>query len=457
MRDKHQVIEEPCEFKGSSTVLKSSGSREGVADFTRSCQDAIEAIFQAITLKAKYVLDADIAKCFDRINHEQLLRKLNTFPTLRKQIREWLRAGVMDGEELFPTSLGTPQGGVISPLLANIALHGMEERIKTLAESFDMKYRGRNKQIPKRDKRSSVSLIRYADDFVIFHENISVVQRCKEVISDFLKDMGLELKPSKTRLAHTLNKYEGEKPGFNFLGFNIRQYKVGKYRSGQNSLGELLGFKTIIKPSKESIKKHYHSLKEVIEKSRGLSQTELINILNPMIRGWCNYFRAVNSSEVFYFFEALVYWKLRKWAKHRHPNKGEKWIKQKYWQSIKEDNWVFATNRAINPLKLLKHGETKIVNHVKVKGSSSPFDGNLIYWSTRLGQNPQMPIRVAKLLKWQQGKCLHCGLVFKDGDVMEIDHIVPKAHGGKDLYENFQLLHRHCHDEKTANDGKFGS
>jgi RNA-directed DNA polymerase len=210
----------------------------------RSCQDAIKAISQAITQKAKYVLDADISKCFDRIHHEQLLLKLNTFPTLRRQIRAWLKAGVMDGQELFPTDEGCPQGGVISPLLANIALHGMEERIKTLAETFSMKYHSRNKQISKRDKRSSVSLIRYADDFVIIHEDVNAVQKCKEVILEFLRDMGLELKPSKTRLVHTLQDFDGEKPGFDFLGFNIRQYKAGKHSSGRNGHKEILGYKT---------------------------------------------------------------------------------------------------------------------------------------------------------------------------------------------------------------------
>jgi RNA-directed DNA polymerase len=191
----------------------------------RACHDAIAAIFGAIRYKAKYVLDADIAKCFDRIDQKKLLDKLNTFPTLRRQIKSWLKAGVMDCKELFPTSEGTPQGGVISPLLANIALHGMEYRIKEYVGS--LKYLDKN----KKNRMDSVSLIRYADDFVILHKDLTVVQGCQTLIADWLKDMGLELKPSKTRLAHTLNTVENEKPGFNFLGFNIRQFSVGKYRA----------------------------------------------------------------------------------------------------------------------------------------------------------------------------------------------------------------------------------
>jgi RNA-directed DNA polymerase len=211
----------------------------------RACHDAVAAIFDSIRYKAKYVLDADIAKCFDRIDQRKLLNKLNTFPTMRRQIKSWLEVGVMDGNELFPTSEGTPQGGVISPLLANIALHGMEHRIKEYVGS--LKYLDKN----KKNRMDSVSLIRYADDFVILHKDLTVIQGCQTLIADWLKDMGLELKPSKTRLAHTLNAVENEKPGFNFLGFNIRQFSVGKYHSGKSSQGELLGFKTIITPSKE--------------------------------------------------------------------------------------------------------------------------------------------------------------------------------------------------------------
>jgi len=216
----------------------------------RSCHDAVGAIFNAIRYKAKYVLDADIAKCFDRINHDTLLGKLNTYPTLRRQIRAWLKAGVMDGKEIFPTIEGTPQGGVISPLLANIALHGIEELIKGLAPKFDMK-RPDNTQLGIRDKLKSISLIRYADDFVVLHEDIEVIKLCKSEIEKWLSDIGLELKPSKTRLAHTLNKLEDEEPGFNFLGFNIRQFPSGKYNSGKKSKVGLLGFKTIITPSQQ--------------------------------------------------------------------------------------------------------------------------------------------------------------------------------------------------------------
>ncbi|MCW6051298.1 group II intron reverse transcriptase/maturase [Lyngbya sp. CCAP 1446/10] len=409
----------------------------------RSCHDAIGAIYIAINQMPKFVLDTDIAKCFDKINHEQLLKKINTFPTMRRQIKAWLKSGVMDGEELFATSEGTPQGGVISPLLANIALHGMEERIMQYAETW----KGH-----KRANRHSLSLIRYADDFVILHKDITVVQRCREIISEWLNDMGLELKPSKTRLAHTLHKYEGEKPGFDFLGFNVRQYEVGKYQSKQ-------GFKTLITPSKKSQKVHYDRISEIVDRHKAAPQEALISRLNPIIRGWSNYFSTVVSKETFSEQDALLYSKLRAWAKHRHPTgKNGHEITSKYWQTDDDRNWVFATKESGKiASRLLIHADTPIVRHVKVKGESSPYDENLVYWSSRMGRNPQMPKRVLTLLKAQKGKCTHCELYFRESDVLEVDHIIPKSLGGKDEYKNLQLLHRHCHDVKTTKDGSLKS
>ena len=422
----------------------------------RSCHDAVGAIFNAIRSKSKFVLDADISKCFDRINHDVLLKKLNTYPTLRRQIRAWLKAGVMDGKNLFPTDEGTPQGGVISPLLANVALHGMEELIKGLAPKFDIK-RPDNTQLGIRDKLKSISLIRYADDFVIVHENLEVIKMCKTEIEKWLSGIGLELKPSKTRLAHTLNKLEDEEPGFNFLGFNIRQFPVGKYNSGSKSKSGLLGFKTIITPSKESQKRHYRKVAEVIDKSRGLDQATLIMKLNPIIRGWCNYFSTVVSQKIFERLWHLVVWKLLKWGRHRHRNKGRGWIRLKYFKTVEGNNWTFATREDKNPLMLIQHSSTEIKRYVKVKGIASPYDGDWIYWSSRMGTHPEVSTRVAKLLKKQKGKCALCGNYFTDGDSIEVDHLVPTSLGGRNSYDNWQLLHRHCHDKKTALDGSLGN
>ena len=403
----------------------------------RSCHDAIAAIFDSTSKKAKYVLDADIAKCFDRINHKALLDKVKTYPTLRRQLKSWLKAGVLERDNFSHTNQGTPQGGVISPLLANIALHGMEERVKQYAETL----KGQ-----KSKNRQALSLIRYADDFVIIHEDINVILACQKIIADWLSDIGLELKPSKTKLTHSLNEYEGN-VGFEFLGFHIQQHKVGNYRCAKSSQGIPLGFKTIITPSKPKIKAHLVKIAEAIDTHKTAPQAALISKLNPIIRGWSNYYSTVVSKETFSKCDLLTYDKLRAWARTR--GKGSI-SKDKYWRTVGDRNWCFSTE---NGLELINHTATPILRHVKVKSEASPYNGDWIYWSKRRGEYPETPTRVSKLLKEQKGICSHCGLYFTGTDIVEIDHIKPKSLGGKDEYKNLQLIHRHCHDTKTASDG----
>ncbi|NEP37094.1 MULTISPECIES: group II intron reverse transcriptase/maturase [unclassified Moorena] len=399
----------------------------------RSCHDAIEAIFKCISQKPKWVLDADISKCFDKINHDALLSKINTYPSMKRLIKNWLKAGVIDKETFSPTNEGTPQGGIISPLLANIALHGMENRINEYAQT-----------LPgcKRDNKKALKLIRYADDFVITHKSKEVVEECQRIISEWLRDIGLELKPEKTKLTHTFK-------GFDFLGFNIRQYPVGKNQSKQ-------GFKTIIKPSKEKVKEHWKRLSSEISKHKAAPQNALIRHLKPIIRGWCNYNRSVVSSETFSDLDNMLWNKLQRWGYRRHPNKSKTWVNKKYWgtkvekpkepwEAPKIDNWVFMTNEENY---LPKHAKTKIVRHVKVKESRSPFDGDLVYWSNRMQKHPEMTSQKGKLLKRQEGKCADCGLTFRDGDLLETHHIIPRAQGGNDQLRNLELLHLHCHDVK---------
>jgi RNA-directed DNA polymerase len=412
----------------------------------RSCHDAIEAIFLAIRYKAKYVLDADIAKCFDRIDHKALLEKVATFPSLRRQIKAWLKCGVMDKGAFEETKLGTPQGGVISPLLANIALHGLEERVKQYVETL--------KGGSKTSRRMAISLIRYADDFVVLHEDISAVQKCKEIITDWLKGIGLELSQAKTQMTHTLHKMpDGTKPGFDFLGFTIRQFPMGKHQSGKNTNGQRLGFKTVIRPASKKVKLHNDKLASVIDAHKAAPQAALIKHLNPIIRGWANYYSAVCSKEIFSNLGKDLYSKLRSWAHRRHSNKSGTWCAKKYWHTIGNNNWTFASAKGGNPLILQGHSAIPIVRHTKVKGEASPYDGDLAYWSARMGAHPEASAREAKLLKRQKGKCAYCGLTFRPRDLWEVDHIQPKSRGGKDTYDNLQLLHRHCHDLKSRYDG----
>lgn len=423
----------------------------------RSCHDAVKQIKNCIQSEAKFVLDADIAKCFDRINHEKLLQKLKIKGKVRQQIKAWLKSGVIDQGAFTATSEGTPQGGVISPLLANITLHGLEETLKQYAETLDIRY-NTGKMRSYRDKRASLSVIRYADDFVVFHKDKAVIQRCREIISDWLAGIGLELKPEKTRLTHTLYPELSEDgfAFFDFLSHHVQQYPAGKYRSNINTQGRILGFNTLITPSKKASKAHQEQVGRIIRKHRSSPQAALIKDLNPVIRGWTSYFTNSDAQTIGELSkqDRLTYLKLRRWAKRRCGNISDGHIR--YWRNVDGNNWVFATRSGkANPLRLLSHKEfgSSSTDYVKVKGDKSPFDGDSVYWSSRLGKHPEMSNQKAKLLKQQKGKCTWCELRFQEWDVMEVDHKIPKALGGKDEWKNLQLLHRHCHDEKTASDG----
>lgn len=319
----------------------------------------------------------------------------------------------------------------------------MESRIKEYAGTW------------KGDKvknKASLSLTRYADDFVIIHEDLEVVKTCHGIIGQWLAQIGLELNQEKTKIIHTLNEYEDNKPGFNFLGFNIRQYPAGKYQSGRKTNGEILGFKTIIKPSKEKVKEHYRKLADIIDNHKAVSQRVLIAKLAPVIKGWCNYYKTVCSKETFSKLNHLLCLKLIRWGKRRHSNKRKTWTIKKYWRTIGTNNWRFSCIEEDNYVVLPMHTETKITRHIKVKGDASPYDGNFTYWASRMGKHPEVKSSVARLLKKQKGKCTLCNLTFKPGDKIESDHIVPCQAGGNKLKDNLQLLHKHCHDIKTKTD-----
>ncbi len=408
--------------------------------------------------KPKYVLDADISKCFDCINHLALLQKLGHTGKVRQQTKAWLKSGVIDQRVFTATSEGTPQGGVSSPLLANIALHGMETMLMEFAKTLDIRRNDKGQQLSWQSKVKSLTFIRYADDFMVLHSDLNVVQRCRELISEWLNGMGLELKPSKTRIAHTLHPELSEdgKAGFDFLGYHIRQFPAGKYRSHkQPSTKQPVGFITLITPSKDACKKHQLDIKIVIRKHKHSPQALLINELNPIIRGWVNYysFSDAQTTGELTRQDNLIFQKLRTWARYRVGD----WYKarKKYWTKIGKNNWVFATRKGnANPLRLLTHTEfgSSSTEYVKVKGEYSPYNGKLVYWSTRMGRSPDMPHRKATLLNKQKGVCPWCCLRFREGNLLETDHILATALGGKDVYKNLQLLHGHCHDEKTALD-----
>lgn len=396
----------------------------------RSCHDAIQAIFNCMQQASKYVLDADIAKCFDRINHEALLAKLGTFPELRRVIKAWLQAGIVDGGELFPTSEGTPQGGVISPLLMNVALHGLAKAI----EDHFQKY----KLLPTGGTRWKPVVIRYADDLVVLHRDLEVIRRVKEIASEWLRGMGLEMKLSKTRITHTLNEIDGP-AGFEFLGFNIRQYDRGENRGIRIGSGDRRSFTPSIRPSQTSQKRLLRKVREIVHAHRTWPQAGVIRAINPILRGWGNYFSTVVSKDIFHKLDHLIFWKLWAWASRRHPNKGREWIVRKYWHL--RPGWEFRTE---NGFRLLKLSTISIRRHIKVQGDRSPFDGDVIYWSTRLGRHPELPRGLSSLLKEQRGICPSCGLYFKLGDRLALADL-PQGDAGQQPSCR-AVVHEHCLD-----------
>ena len=401
----------------------------------RSAHDAIEHIFIGINQCQKYVLDADIAKCFDKINHSELLRKINTFPKMRKQIKAWLKAGILDDQELVPTDEGTPPW-VIAPLLANIALHGMINDIQSQYNS--------TKRISGKSHSWKPIIIRYADDFVVFHIDKNVIHEIQNKISEWLKPLGLTLQDEKTKICHTFHKTEDKEPGFDFLGFNVRQFKDNRAR---------LGYKTIIKPSKKSVQRHVQQLRTVLQTHKNAKVADIIKKLNPIIRGWSNYYRTVCSAETFKSVHHNLYMMLTQWGRRRTKN--YKTTYQKYWKEI-DGVMTFSSDapKGGEPMVLKSHNQFRIKRHTKVKGEKSPYDSDWAYWCERLVKTPGLSTRMQKLLKKQKGSCGICGLKFSSEDKLEIDHIIPKIDGGNNTYKNLQLLHRHCHDNKTGKENQ---
>ncbi|MEO0869299.1 MAG: reverse transcriptase domain-containing protein [Cyanobacteria bacterium J06642_11] len=403
-----QALEPEWEAKFEPNVY---GFRPG-----RSCQDAIGAIFLSIRQKPKYVLEGDIAGCFDNISHSALLDKTETPPFIRRLLRGWLKCGVIDGT-FQPTERGTPQGGTASPILALIALHGLASHIDSLGT-----------------KAYPIQAIFYADDFVVLAAREADIHRAKIATEQWLQGMGLELHPDKTKISHTL---EGE-AGFEFLGFHIRQYRVGKYASKR-------GYKTLIKPSKTSEKCHYRQLAKIVSTHQAGTQAKLIKHLNPVIIGWCNYYASVVSKQRFSVLAYRLFNRLMRWARRRHPNLNLHQVVFRYWLVRQGDGWIFQTPDGI---KLHQHWETPIRRHTKVRASKSPYDGDWAYWGTRMGYYPELTPLRARLLKQQRGKCSYCGLTFTSEDQIEIHH--QDGDHDNSRFRNLTLLHRHCHDQVHA-------
>jgi len=307
---------------------------ETLADFRsfgfrlyRSAQDASQYAFQCLVhpKAAPWVLEGDISGCFDNISHEWLKENI---PMDKRILHEFMKAGYLYEQQLFPTDRGTPQGGVISPILANMVLDGMETLIMN--------------QYPN----MKVHFIRYADDFIVTAPTKETAHELKELVRGFLWQRGLELSGEKTAITHIDD-------GFDFLGWNIRKYK-----------GKLL-----MKPSKASVQKVTQKVSDIVRKASAWTQEQLINALNPIITGWTNYHRHVASKATFQRMDAIMWNLLWKWAKRRHPQKGHQWIVSRYWHTEGTRNWVFKSDSR----KLGLFSDIRIKRHPQVKLEMNPY------------------------------------------------------------------------------------
>ena len=323
----------------------------------RGCRDAIAQCFCALAKKdsPRWILEADIKACFDWIDHEWLLENVCID---KKILKQWLKCGYFENNKLYPTKAGTPQGGVISPTLANITLDGLEKAVKKVWS-----------------RKTKVNFIRYADDFIITASSKEVLtEKILPIIEEFLSKRGLTLSEEKTKITRI-------EDGFDFLGQNIRKFN-NKYHA---------------EPSAGNIKAYYENVRNVIKSCRGSNAEKLIMKLNPVIRGWANYHKYVQSSRIFAEAEMNIYFLLNQWARRKHGNKTPKWIRNHYWGKSHDRRHFSCTvqgkNGKYRVLELVKTSDIKLHKYIKLKGTSNPFNfDEMEYFKMRRIKENSVPI-----------------------------------------------------------------
>lgn len=313
----------------------SYGFREG-----RRCADALEQCFTVLSRKTSspWVLEGDIRACFDEISHEWLLEHV---PMDKFMLRAWLKAGYWEKGQLFPTTAGTPQGGLVSPILANLTLDGMEQTVKALGK-----------------RKDKIHFVRYADDFVVTGTTRELLeQKVKPALTAFLKQRGLELSEQKTVITSITE-------GFNFLGHTVRKY----------------GDKLLITPAKSKVQNLRQKISLMIKSALGLSQEALLRKLNPLLRGWASYYRNGASKRTFSKLDYHVYRRINRWTTRRHPKKSKAWKRRKYFSADGESGAfsvrVTTQKGESRVLKLYRMASTLIQRHLKVRGVAHPYDPN---------------------------------------------------------------------------------
>lgn len=381
----------------------------------RSTADAMDQCFNTMAHRttAAWVLEGDILSCFDQIDHAWLLRHI---PMDKSILCAWLKAGYMEKGASHLTEEGTPQGGIISPVLANMALDGLEDALRKATRRSD-----------------KVNLIRYADDFLITGASQELLeQKIKPLVEQFMAGRGLKLSAEKTVITQV-------EKGFDFLGHHIRKYN-GKYMA---------------RPSKRNVMTFLGKVRQVIKRCSTSAACDLIRVLNPMIRGWANYHRHQCSKRTFATVDHRIFEALWRWAKRRHPKKGADWVKRKYFPARGSRTWVFsgeATDTMGNKklVWLDSASDVPIIRHVKIRSDANPYDPCWEeYFEKRLDVKMAHNLSGRKILlhlwKEQQGKCPVCAEKITKLTRWHSHHIIWRSRGGTDDASNRVLLHPDCH------------
>ncbi len=354
-------------------------------------------------------------------------------PIDRAVLHKWLKAGYMEQGVLYATREGTPQGGIISPVLANLALDGLE---RVLGQHFPR---------TKDGKHGMVHLVRYADDFIVTGRTRELLEHeVKPLVESFLLERGLKLSAEKTAVMHI-------EQGCDFLGQNVRKYNG----------------KMLIKPSKKNVKAFLAKVRGIIKANKQAKPGHLIAQLNPVLRGWANYHRHVVSKDVYRYVDTAIFRALWQWARRRHPNKGARWVKARYWQTIGTRNWVFAGTTSdsrgnMRKWHLSKAADVPIVRHTKVRGEANPYDPEWeVYFERRLGVKMETDLKGRRQLlylwKQQGGICPVCNQTLSVLGEWHNHHKVWRSKGGSDRAENRVLLHPNCHMKMHHGPGQSAS
>ena len=387
----------------------------------RSTADAIEQCHLALSKKnnADWILEGDIQSCFDKISHEWLLANI---PTDKAILRQWLKAGFIDKHILRPTEEGTPQGGIASPVLANMALDGLERKLR---EKYP-----KNKPYPDPAK---VNLVRYADDFIITGTSKELLEmEVRPIVEQFMKERGLYLSPEKTRITHI-------EDGFDFLGQNIRDHNG----------------KVLTKPSRKNLKAFLEKVRGIIKGNKQATTEKIITKLNPVIRGWANYHRHAVSKQTFAYVDHAIFTCLWQWAKRRHPTKPKRWIVKKYFHTVGRNNWVFQgenIGKLGYPERLFSAASVPIKRHIKIKGEANPYDPDWEHYfegrhSAQMAGNLAGRKRLLHLWKEQKGICPICNTKITQQSGWHNHHLIERSKGGGDQADNCMLLHPNCHKQ----------